>query len=123
MSPKGIPNKKIEEIKEELKAEALPEVETTKDEKFDEEVKKAVEVTNVPTVKEAIQKLVDGQKYVLYHVRGEFKIFEKRPTGEILIQVEGDKSKANKLFNQLEAWARRYRMAEMGLVQGTNFQM
>lgn len=119
--PKGI--KRVEEIREELKDKVLPEVETTKDEKFDEEVKYAVEVTSVPTIKEAVQKLVDGKKYVLYHVRGEYKIFEKRSDGEILIQIEQDSGKANKLFNQLEAWARRYRMAETGLVEVTNFHM
>jgi len=99
------------------------EIKKTKEEKVEELVKETIqmeqeaapviEVVKAPT--QSIEKLVDGKKYYIMHERGEYSIYEKRPNGNILIQVEQDRGKASKLFSQLEGFATRYRAAELGI--------
>ena len=73
------------------------------------------ELDTVKAPTQSIEKLVSGVKYYVMHERGEYKVYEKRGDGGILIQTEPTKEKASKLFNQLESFALRYRAMESGI--------
>jgi hypothetical protein len=104
----------LAELEEKATEELQEQIKTDAEELEEIKVEQNKVVSEPP--KEQYQKLLNGQKYELWHEDGEYKIYEKRAginqRGLLLMQIEKEIGKANKLFNALESHALQYARRE-----------